>query len=357
MRDARAVDVLVVGLGPAGSRAAMTAARSGCRVLAVDRRRAAGQPVQCAEFVPALLTHELAGLAAVTRQRIRAMMTFVENETPDTEPRFPGCIIDREKFDAALAAAAATAGAECRFGVGVAGFGADGLADLTDGTTARPKVVIGADGPRSRVGRAVGQVNRDLLETRQATVPLLRPHEATDIFLGAGIPGGYAWLFPKGQAANLGVGVEPAAKARLKPLLESLHRTLVAEGRVGADVLGLTGGAIPVGGMVHPVGYMDATPALLAGDAAGLTNPVTGAGIAAAVISGTLAGEAAASWLAGKVAALDSYVEELEDLFGPALRRALHRRRELQQRYAGGRSPTPADLRRGWIAYQDYWAA
>lgn len=357
MRRAETVDVLVVGLGPAGSRAAQAVAGKGARVVAIDRRRKAGYPVQCAEFVPAQLAHEITGLPRVTRQRIRAMMTFVEDETPDIEPRFPGAIIDREAFDAVLAAQAADVGAQCRFGVGLAALAEDGAAHLTDGTTVRPRAVIGADGPRSRVGRAVGRINSELLETRQATVPLFALHEATDIFLGADIPGGYAWLFPKGAVANLGVGVEPKAKARLRPLLEDLHKELARAGRVGGDVLGLTGGPIPVGGMLRPVAFREGVPVLMAGDAAGLTNPVTGAGIAAAAISGSLAGEAAADWLAGKSAALDGYVEELESLFGAALCRALDRRRELGRRYADGQGPTPADLRRGWIAYSDYWAA
>ncbi len=83
---------------------------------------------------------------------------------------------------------------------------------------------------------------------------------------------------------------------------------------------------------------------LLAGDAAGLANPVTGAGIAAAVHSGRLAGQAAAGM------APEAYGEELHDLYGAALERALSRRRELRE--------TPlrkSDLRRGWIAYPEYW--
>ncbi len=48
-------DVLVLGLGPAGASAAAEAARRGCRVVSLDRKRQAGIPVQCAELVPALL--------------------------------------------------------------------------------------------------------------------------------------------------------------------------------------------------------------------------------------------------------------------------------------------------------------
>ena len=71
---------------------------------------------------------------------------------------------------------------------------------------------------------------------------------------------------------------------------------------------------------------------------------MTGAGIAAAVLSGRLAGEAAARGIAR------AYQEELEDVFGASLDRALRRRRELLEQV-----PTKAALRRGWIAYAEYW--
>ena len=130
-------------------------------------------------------------------------------------------------------------------------------------------------------------------------VPLLRPHDATDIFLHADYVGGYGWLFPKGPTANLGIGTAPEARPLLKPLLAALHRRLVAEGRVGLRRSCLIGGAIPVGGRLAACAAIGDMPVLLAGDAAGLTNPVTGAGIAAAVLSGKLAGQAAAGWLSG----------------------------------------------------------
>ncbi|MCL4766337.1 MAG: NAD(P)/FAD-dependent oxidoreductase, partial [Hyphomicrobiaceae bacterium] len=224
------------------------------------------------------------------------------------------------------------------------------------GEGVRARVIIGADGPRSAVGWATGRSNRELAETRQITVPLLRPSESTDIFLSAGIPGGYAWLFPKGDVANLGLGVAPAARHRLKPLLESLHRRLVAEDRVGSEVLGHTGGAIPVGGMLDAASRLGGTTVLLTGDAAGLSNPVTGAGINAAVISGTLAGEAAARICRGSAAAAADYAEELADQFGASLDRALARRRELMKCFAMG-TPSTADLERSWIAFPAYWAA
>jgi geranylgeranyl reductase family protein len=337
-------DVLVVGLGPAGATAAAAAARRGCRVIALDRRREPGQPVQCAEFVPALLAVEREVLAGSVRQPIASMATFVEDDPPDLKPDFPGHILDRAAFDAALIAAAARAGAEIRLGQAVRRVARDGTVILASGARLRARVLVGADGPRSVAGRAIGSVNTALVETRQISVPLRAAHAATDIFLSARIPGGYGWLFPKGGRANLGAGVDPAYRARLKPIVAALHERLAAEGRVGREVLGLTGGAIPVGGMLRPRGVLGETEVLLAGDAAGLANPVTGAGIAAAVHSGRLAGEAAA---AGTFA---DYEEELEAVYRASLERALARRREL---LAAG--PGKAALRRGWIAYPEYW--
>jgi digeranylgeranylglycerophospholipid reductase len=349
-------DLLVIGLGPAGSRAAAAAAAAGARVVAVERRHEPGRPVQCAELVPALLDQDVAGIAAVTAQRVGRMRTAVEGGGFDETAPFPGRMIDRARFDARLAEAAATAGAECHYGIAVLAVAPDGSARCSNGVRYQPRVMIGADGPRSAVGRAAGIVNRDLVETRQITVPLLAAHDATDIFLSADYPGGYGWLFPKGASANLGIGVIPSMQRCLKPLLAALHRWLIAERRVGAAPTALTGGAIPVGGRLPAVGHIGKTPLLLAGDAAGLANPVTGAGIAAAVQSGGLAGDAAARWLGGETAALDDYEAELGELFDAALARAAKRRRALLAQYEGRRRPDAAALRAGWIAYPEYWA-
>lgn len=348
-------DVLVVGLGPAGASAAAAAGRKDARVIAVDRKASPGVPVQCAEFVPMALGGETVALAEC--QPIFAMQTIVEDDPADLTEDFSGRMIDRARFDATLVAHAEAAGAMCRFGVFVERLSQDGLAMLSNGTSINSRVIVGADGPRSRVGIAIGCKNEQLVETRQITVPLKSPHDATDIFLSAEIPGGYAWLFPKGNVANLGLGVAPEHRSRLKPLLEALRRRLIAEERIGEGILGHTGGPIPVGGMNAAVGVLGTRTVLLAGDAAGLVNPVTGAGIPAAVISGRMAGEAAAAIVAGDVDAMSGYAEDLEDTFGVSIARALARRHELLGKFRFGATPGRDDLRRGWIAYPQYWAA
>ena len=335
----QSADVIVLGLGPAGASAAAEAARRGCKVVALDRKREAGVPVQCAELVPAMIDADLSG---VVRQTIDAMATFVEDDAPDLRPDFPGRMLDRAAFDAALVEAARRAGAEIRLSCFVKRVNREGSVQLGDGSVLEGAVIIGADGPRSRAGRAIGSVNTEMVETRQITVDLKQPHAATDIFLSADIPGGYGWLFPKGEVANLGAGVSPQFKARLKSIVARLHAS--QQHRLSSRIRSLTGGLIPVGGMLKPWGRLEETPVLLAGDAAGLANPVTGAGIAAAVHSGRLAGIAAAT------RGFCEYEAELEDTYRAALDRALARRRELV-----GSAMQKSHLRRSWIAYPEYW--
>lgn len=351
------VDVLVIGLGPAGASAARAAARAGLDVIAIDRKQRAGEPVQCAEFVPQLLSPTIDAVTATARQRIAAMQTFVERDAPDWQGDFPGVMVDRAAFDAHLVSQARAAGVGCHFDCAVAAIDPAGVVHCDDGRAFSARVIIGADGPRSRVGRAIGEINRELVAARQITVPLRGAHDATDIFLSADYPGGYAWLFPRGAVANLGLGVAYASRACLKPALERLRLTLVAAQRIGETILGATGGAIPVGGMLRPYGILGERVALLCGDAAGLTNPVTGAGISAAVLSGMAAGEAAAAVCGGDDGAPAEYAEDLEDLFGVAIARALQRRRAVLGQYAGGNTPSAERLRGGWIAYPEYWAA
>jgi flavin-dependent dehydrogenase len=304
-----------------------------------------------------MIERDVSGLAAVIAQSIGRMMTFTEHERPEETPDFAGRMIDRAGFDRMLAQQAAARGANCVYGTALRRIDSDGVLHLSNGDAYRPRIVIGADGPCSRIGAAIGQINDQMVDARQLTVPLARPHDATDIFLRADYRGGYGWLFPKGAAANVGIGVSIPERRRLKPLLAALHAELVAAGRVGRAPSRLTGGLIPVGGRLRSTGNIGSAAVLLAGDAAGLTNPVTGAGIAAAVQSGTLAGQAAAAWLGGHAAALEDYEEELGDLFDSALSRARRRRAEVLAHYANGGRPDAHALRTGWIASPRYWAA
>ncbi len=349
-------DVLVCGLGPAGAIAAAAASKAGLSVLAVERNAKAGLPVQCAEFVPAMIGSDVPSVRPAKVQTIRRMLTYVGNDAAKETHDFNGVMIDRARFDADLVESATAAGAKIRFATPVRSVSASGVVHLACGTAIGAKVIIGADGPRSIIGQAIGCANGDLVETRQITVEMLVPHDATDIYLNPDIVGGYGWLFPKGRLCNLGLGVIAGERPLLKPALAGLHARLIEEGRVGKDIKAHTGGAIPVGGVKGPAGTLAGRSVLLCGDAAGLTNPVTGAGINAAAISGKLAGECAAAIVDGDADAAEDYAAEIEAIFGRSLALAKKRRRQLLDCYTGNKKPHERQLRDGWIAYPQYWS-
>jgi geranylgeranyl reductase family protein len=351
-----ATDVLVIGIGPAGSAAAAAATAGGFKVIAIDRKKVIGEPVQCAEFIPLPLARR-AQSAGVLLQRIAGMNSVLPSGAVTASP-FPGLMIDRAAFDRALAHEAQRAGAELVLGSTLRGVDAAsnvaGIATPEGEVEIRYRVLIAADGPHSVVARALGLAPLASVNTRQYTVALTHAHDATDIWLSQDYPGGYAWLFPKGARANLGLGIDQSIKRDLKTPLDALHRQLVAVGRVGSEILVHTGGAIPVGGMRERLVFGNV---LFIGDAAGLTHPITGAGIAAAVISGERAGQAAAIFLGDRDAsALREFEDDVRDQFGASLARAVARRNELRKYWSTAAAAQDDPHRRGWIAFPEYFA-
>lgn len=349
------VDVMVIGLGPAGGAAAAAAAKAGLSVLAVERKREIGMPVQCAEFIPLPLSG-YAQAAGVLVQRIAGMKTFLPSGAME-QSVFPGLMIDRAAFDQALAREAETHGAHLLLDSRLRRLDvASGQAVIETPAgeqTIAYRLLVAADGPHSTVAAALGLPALEAVQTRQYTVPLRRPHADTDIWLSDAYPGGYAWLFPKGKVANLGVGMDKQLSGDMKAPLDSLHRQLVEEGLVGNEILTRTGGAIPVSGMRDRliVGNI-----LFVGDAAGLTHPVTGAGIAAAVVSGQCAGEAAAAWVGGEQEALGEFEQDLRDQFGTTLERAVAKRQWLKSLWGTSAAQCDEMHRQGWIAFPEYFS-
>jgi digeranylgeranylglycerophospholipid reductase len=350
----RTVDALVVGVGPGGAAAAWRGAAAGLEVLAVEKKKRIGEPVQCAEFIPGPLAEYARG-DGVLAQAIAGMQTCLPSGAVASSA-FPGLMVHRAAFDRALAARAAAAGAEIMPDTALVAVEPDQRKAWLrqDGQTREIayRVLIAADGPHSPTARLLGLPALPVIHTRQYTVALRAPYADTDIWLSGEFPGGYAWLFPKGGVANLGLGADRRFEADLKAPLERLHARLVRQGRVGAEVLQRTGGAIPVGGLRANLHWKHV---LFAGDAAGLTHPITGAGIAAAVQSGERAGLAAAEYIAGCQRALDAYDEDMREQYGPALARAVQRRAYLAGYWRQAAANDDRVQRRGWIAFDEYF--
>jgi digeranylgeranylglycerophospholipid reductase len=202
--------------------------------------------------------------------------------------RFPlqGATVSRRAFDKALAYRAEGAGAELRHPVGVTDVRDDEVR-LTGGRAVRAGAIVAADGPLSTVGHSLGFAPRRTM-FRMITATVDGPvSDEIDLHFGSATPGGYAWRFPRATDANVGLGV-----ARLPPgrTLDSLLRDFLAAQGLGR-AREMTRWWVPIG---PPPESLVRGRALFAGDAANLVMATNGGGIPTAMLSGWLAGDAAA---------------------------------------------------------------
>lgn len=326
MAAAEECDVLVVGLGPAGAAAATAAAKAGARVLAVERRQSLGGVSNCPEFIPIPL-----GLHAradhIVIQSIVGTRSH-HNDGMRADNLLPGCVVNRDAFDRALVDFSRSAGAIVRHNMVFAHLDADhSEATLNqDGQTrtVHYRALVAADGHASTVARLIGLPPLKKMHTRRYRVALHASQDVVDIWLSGRYPGGYGWLVPAGRDAMLGVGIDERVAHEA---LDDLHRHLAGSGLVGSEVLGLSAGAVPVGGLRERLSLGNI---LFAGDAGGLAHPLTGAGIHPAVVSGEAAGLAAAAWSGGHLGAIPAYEAKIRGQFGEVLARAARLRAPLE---------------------------
>jgi digeranylgeranylglycerophospholipid reductase len=293
-------DVVVVGAGPAGSLAARFAAQGGARTLLVDRRPELGHPVQCGEFLPSKkelvdlfpfpdMVRETFEMPAGTV--LRETQTMVCAAPSGRRYRFPleGLVLSRRAFDKALAFRAEGAGAELRYPTGVVRV-REHAVEFANGTTVEARVIVGADGPLSVVGRSVGFSPRRVLYKMITGTSQGRFPPEIDLFFGSVSPGGYAWTIPKTEDANVGLGV--TALPTGMSLGRLLDRFLAAQGLARAT--DRTMWWVPIGPPPETAVVGDV---LMVGDAANLVMATNGGGIPTAMISGRDAGIAAAEFV------------------------------------------------------------
>lgn len=301
MGSPKSYDVVVVGAGPAGSSTALFLAQSGVSVLVIEEHPVVGEPLSCAEGV------DQAGLREFFSPRANWIAAEVDGavfRTADNrsfEVRFPrvGYILERRAFDRDLAALAAQAGAEVRVGVRAVGVGGEEVVVESQAGRERIgfRVLVGADGAASRVGSWFGlktRVPRDRLYAcaQYYLAGVDSNDRLVEFLVGPEIaPGGYGWVFPKGPGcANVGVGVTPGM-ADHSPMwyLERLIEWRFPK----AQRLARMGGVVSTGLLER----FSTDRLVLVGDAARLTDPLSGAGIINAIRSGSLSAEVVAQAL------------------------------------------------------------
>jgi len=210
-------------------------------------------------------------------------------------------------------------------------------------------VIIGADGPRSTVGKWIASENRNLVAAVQVRVCLSRPMKFAEILFDDRIYGGYGWLFPKGDEANVGVGMKNRGDGSKKigRVLADFLSSLEAEGKIEGKPLSASAGMVPA----EAPRTISAGNILLAGDAAGHTHPITGAGILQAAIGGRMAGKWAARAVeSGNLNDLENYEYEWREMFGETLERAFSRRCMLE----AGWDRLEEMLRYCWVTFKEY---
>jgi geranylgeranyl reductase family protein len=194
----------------------------------------------------------------------------------------------RRRLDALLVERAAEAGAEFRDGVRVVVESERGL--RVDGQPVTVDTLIGADGANGITARTLELaghiVNGVALEgnAQYEALPDGDWHGRLVLEL-ATVPGGYGWIFPKGDHVNVGVGGWGTEGPRLRSHLQVLceHYGIELD-----ELTNLRGHRLP---MRRPETKLSRGRALLVGDAAGVLDPVSGDGIYEAVVSGKVAAE------------------------------------------------------------------
>ncbi len=287
--------MLVVGAGPAGSAAAMHLARAGARVLLADRAHFPRDKPCGGGLTGRALRHAPCEVAPVVEHVVDRFVLRV-----GYRGRFArgsgGTLIamtQRRRLDLHLAEQACAAGADFRDGTRVAEVQLedDGVTALVGGSRVRTGYVVGADGANGVVARSAGLgegiVTGIAVEANAAWGDLDPvPYGGTAwVELGV-VPGGYGWVFPKGDHANLGVGGWETEGPRLRGHLERLARVHHVD---PARLTGLRGHRLPMRRSGAPAvrGRV-----LLVGDAAGLVDPLSGDGMYEAFVSARLAANA-----------------------------------------------------------------
>lgn len=344
-------DIVVVGAGPAGLSASRKAALGGLKTLVLDRRSQVGVPVQCAEYVPLRVAMEFP--RAVWGQKVEEMWTLVEGKMV-AKNHWPGVVLHRELADGFLAARAEDAGAILLNKSRVMAVEKGQVTFQREGKvhTVRTRFVLGADGPLSICARSLRDKRGPFLHSLQLRVPLREEINRTEIHFKAEFKGGYGWLFPKGDKANVGLAVARPEAPRLKEFLKAFLRELAQRGLIREVPLrDLSGGVVPVGG---PPSRTAQEWILLAGDAASQTDPVTGGGIPNALLCGELAGEAVREAItSGDPRDALTYEEMWRDLLGHGLERAARHRRRMEEDW--GKKPFEEVIRAHWVAFREYF--
>ena len=281
-------DVIIVGAGPAGSSTAYNCAKRGLKTILIDKRIKPGTPKQCAEGISKEILEEL-GIEVkpewISNEIDSAVLSDGKNYIQTTSEDNEGYILDRKTFDYALVERAKKAGTKLLLGAAVTDISKDGV-KLSNKKEIAGKIIIGADGPLSVIGKKSGLGNPKCGQGMQYEIKTQKNDFLTSIqaYVDPNLENnGWAWVFPKKDSLNVGIG-----SYDIKPLKKSLDKFVKILGLEKEKIIETNAGLIPLQG---PLKEIQKDNILLVGDAAGHTNPLSGGGIPAAIFDGILVAE------------------------------------------------------------------
>jgi len=312
-------DCIIIGLGPAGSSAAYYLAKKGLSVLALDKERFPRHK-PCGGCVSYKAEHLLPpDFKAVVNNSVNGVVfSYKGKKTVEFRGNNGpvGYMVSREVFDAYLVKKAEEAGAEIKEG--------ERLLDIDDSQNSvtvfsskdryKGRYLIGADGANSSVAKRLGLAKeRGLFITINAEIKTGSDDDFSDLVeidIGA-IPYGYGWVFPKNGCLDIGIAsVKNESFNPKKYFLEFIKkRPFLKDIKIEKTYAF----RLPTNPENTPLNIIGKS-ALLAGDAAGLTDPLVGEGIYYAIKSGHIAGETIVNLL-NKDSDISNYRERISKEF------------------------------------------
>ena len=330
------LDVLVVGAGPSGSRIAWNFAKGGYKVVLIDRAEVIGEPCQCAGLITPRTFDYLGYERPILKEMDGARLwgpkeSFLDFQASETK----ALVIDRPDLDRSIANKAVEAGAELLHGHTYLGH-----EKIDGGIKAKirnkdkkfhieTKLLVGADGPLSRVAKNSGiSGKREILTAFGADVQGYRGKDThVDLFVGSELaPRFFGWGIPTGPNEGR-IGVATTLPHKPMPFFRDYFlKGAPSKLLGGAKIINLISGLIPFG-VANP-SYTDNV--ILTGDAAGMAKPTSGGGIYSGLISADAAFEVASRALdSGELSSanLSPYQELISNRIGGELTKGSYLRK------------------------------